>query len=128
MRRAISTTELVTLDGRSKTARAWAEERGLSWAAVWARRSRGESWPSALDPAPREDAVQLARKPQFICAATALVTLGGACKTVSEWAAERHLKLQTVKMRRYRGARWEEALNPQLRPRGWMDGFSVSVG
>lgn len=128
MRRAISTTEQVTLDGKTKTARAWAEDRGLSWAAVWTRRSRGESWPRALDPTPREDAVQQARNAKCICSATHLVTMDGTSKTVSEWAAERRLKLQTVKMRRYRGAGWAAALNPELRARRWMDGFMLSAG
>lgn len=45
-----------------------------------------------------------------ICAATCLVTLGEDTKTAWEWAAERGVKWQTVKMRRYRGCSWHEAL------------------
>lgn len=56
-----------------------------------------------------------------ICSAAMLVTFDGQTKTASEWAAERGLKWQTVKMRRFRGGSWEEALRPDLRARRWMD-------
>lgn len=61
-----------------------------------------------------------------ICAATTLVTLGGETKPAPEWAAERGLKWQTVKMRRYRGAGWAEALCPELRARNWMEGWALA--
>lgn len=57
------------------------------------------------------------------CAAEMLVTLDGQTKPASQWAAERGLKWQTVKMRRFRGWTWAEALHPELRPRRWMDRF-----
>jgi hypothetical protein len=55
------------------------------------------------------------------CAAEMLVTLDGQAKPASQWAAERGLKWQTVKMRRFRGWTWGEALHPELRPRKWME-------
>ena len=58
-----------------------------------------------------------------ICAAEMPVTLGGKTLPASQWAAERGLKWQTVKMRRYRGASWREALRPELLVRRWMDGW-----
>ncbi|TBW11690.1 hypothetical protein E0E50_05835 [Azotobacter chroococcum subsp. isscasi] len=61
-----------------------------------------------------------------ICAAEMPVTLDGRTKPASQWAAERGLKWQTVKMRRYRGARWEEALRPELYARSWMEGWSFA--
>lgn len=62
-----------------------------------------------------------------ICAAETLVTLDGTTKQAARWAAERGLKWQTVKMRRFRGWSWTEALHPELRQRGrWMDGWSCS--
>jgi len=61
-----------------------------------------------------------------VCAAKTLVTLGGKTKTAPEWAAERGLKWHTVKMRRYRGAGWEEALRPELHARSWMEGWSLA--
>lgn len=61
-----------------------------------------------------------------ICAATTLVTLGGETKPATEWAAERGLNWTTVKMRRYRGASWAEALCPKLRARNWMAGWSLA--
>ena len=54
------------------------------------------------------------------CAANMLVTLNGATKTAKEWADERGLKWQTVKMRRYRGGSWEEALHSELQRTSWM--------
>lgn len=55
------------------------------------------------------------------CAAEMLVTLEGQTKPAIQWAAERGLKWQTVKMRRFRGWTWAEALHPELRSRGrWM--------
>lgn len=54
------------------------------------------------------------------CAAAMLVTLDGATKTAKEWADERGLKWQTVKMRRYRGGSWEEALHSELQRTSWM--------
>lgn len=63
-----------------------------------------------------------------ICAATTLVTLDGKTKPAPEWAAERGLKWQTVKMRRYRGAAWDEALCPELRRTPWMDRWSAGGG
>lgn len=119
---------MVTLEGVTKQAKVWAEERELSWAAVWTRRNRGETWADALNPEPREDAVQRARKNTCICAASTLVTLDGETKEAPEWAAERGLKWQTVKMRRMRGAGWAEALCPQLRGRRWMDSFTMANG
>lgn len=60
-----------------------------------------------------------------ICAAEMPVTLGEKTLPASQWAAERGLKWQTVKMRRYRGASWREALHPELRVRRWMDGSAA---
>jgi len=60
------------------------------------------------------------------CSATMLVTLNGQTKLAPEWAAERGLKWQTVKMRRFRGSTWEEALRPELRARRWMDGWNYA--
>lgn len=57
------------------------------------------------------------------CAAEMLVTIEGQTKPAIQWAAERGLKWQTVKMRRFRGWTWAEALHPELRPRRWMDCF-----
>ncbi|WP_269820058.1 hypothetical protein [Azotobacter chroococcum] len=37
------------------------------------------------------------------------------------------MKWVTVKMRRYRGAGWMEALCPKLRARNWMVGWRYSV-
>jgi len=55
-------------------------------------------------------------------------TLGGQTKTAPEWAAERGLKWHTVKMRRYRGCTWNEALSPELWPRSrWMEGLSYGA-
>ena len=45
-----------------------------------------------------------------ICSSETPVTFGGVTKTAAEWAAERGLEWQTVKMRRYRGSSWGEAL------------------
>jgi hypothetical protein len=61
-----------------------------------------------------------------ICAAEMPVTLGGQTKQALEWAIERGLKWQTVKMRRYRGDTWNEALRPNLRPRTWMKGWTMN--
>lgn len=63
-----------------------------------------------------------------ICAAEMPVTLDGRTKPASQWAAERGLKWQTVKMRRYRGAGWIEALCPELRRTPWMDRWAVVLG
>lgn len=57
------------------------------------------------------------------CAAEMPVTIEGQTKPAIQWAAERGLKWQTVKMRRFRGWTWAEALHPELRPRRWMDCF-----
>jgi len=58
-----------------------------------------------------------------ICATNTLVTLGGVTKTAIDWAEKRGLKWQTVRMRRYRGSSWEEALRPGLRRVRWMDNW-----
>ena len=56
-----------------------------------------------------------------VCARTTLVTLDGEVRPAGELAAERGLNWTTVKMRRYRGWTWTEALSPELRPRSrWM--------
>ncbi|MNG36564.1 hypothetical protein D3C84_1236330 [compost metagenome] len=56
------------------------------------------------------------------------VTIEGQTKPASQWAAERGLKWQTVKMRRFRGWTWAEALHPELRRRGrWMECFSCGT-
>lgn len=60
-----------------------------------------------------------------ICANSTRVTLGEVTKTAIEWAEERGLKWQTVRMRRYRGASWEEALRPGLRRSLWMRAWSL---
>jgi len=62
-----------------------------------------------------------------ICAAAMPVTLSGQTKLASQWAAERGLKWQTVKMRRMRGGNWAEALHPELRPRKWMECWSCDA-
>lgn len=54
-----------------------------------------------------------------ICAATSLVTLGGVTKSAQEWARERGVKWQTVKMRRYRGSSWGEALRAGRHRNPW---------
>lgn len=41
---------LVTLDGITQTALAWAEERGLRWNTVEVRRHRGANWEEAFRP------------------------------------------------------------------------------
>ena len=50
-----------------------------------------------------------------ICACGQMVTMKGRTMTAYEWAELHGLKWQTVKMRRMRGACWEEALRPGLR-------------
>ena len=54
-----------------------------------------------------------------VAAASQLVTLDGVTKPAAQWASERGLKWQTVKMRRMRGAGWTEALKPGLRLSSW---------
>lgn len=61
-----------------------------------------------------------------ICAATAMVTLGGVTKTAQEWAMERGVKWQTVKMRRYRGSSWSEALRSGHYRSPWATNWVVS--
>lgn len=62
------------------------------------------------------------------CAAEMLVTLEGMTKPAMQWADERGLKWQTVKMRRFRGWTWSEALHPELRPRSrWMECWSCGA-
>lgn len=41
---------LVTLDGVTKPALVWANERGLKWQTVKMRRLRGDNWREALQP------------------------------------------------------------------------------
>lgn len=60
--------------------------------------------------AARRDAVAAASHP---------VTFDGVTKPAAQWAHERGLKWQTVKMRRMRGAGWAEALKPGLRISSW---------
>ena len=40
--------QLVTLNGETKPALAWANERGLKWQTVKMRRLRGDNWTDAL--------------------------------------------------------------------------------
>jgi hypothetical protein len=40
----------VTLDGVTKPALVWANERGLKWQTVKMRRLRGDNWREALQP------------------------------------------------------------------------------
>ena len=42
--------QLVTIDGVTKPACTWAEERGLKWQTVKMRRMRGDNWTDALSP------------------------------------------------------------------------------
>ncbi len=60
-----------------------------------------------------------------ICAAAMPVTLNGQTKLASQWAAERGLKWQTVKMRRMRGENWTEALTPELRRTTFMSSWRM---
>lgn len=46
-----------------------------------------------------------------VCAATCTVVINGELRTALEWANAHGLKWQAVKMRRYRGACWEEAFS-----------------
>lgn len=62
---------------------------------------------------------------QTVCASTTRITLGEETLTAIEWAARRDLKWQTVRMRRYRGESWTEALSPGLRKTRWMNGLSM---
>ncbi len=62
-----------------------------------------------------------------ICGASTLVTFDGEERSALEWATKRGLKWQTVRMRRYRGASWEEALRPGLRRTPWMAGWAMSA-
>lgn len=60
-----------------------------------------------------------------VCAADTPITIDGQTKPASQWAAERGIKWQTVKMRRMRGDSWRDALDPE-RPRGlWMQGWML---
>ncbi|WP_244541062.1 hypothetical protein [Azotobacter beijerinckii] len=54
------------------------------------------------------------------------MTLDGEVRPAGELAAERGLNWTTVKMRRYRGWTWTEALCPKLRARNWMAGWSLA--
>lgn len=64
-----------------------------------------------------------------ICAAGDLVTYEGRTQTALAWALERKIKWQTVKMRRYRGASWAEALRlSRLHSNRWMDNFALGQG
>lgn len=54
-----------------------------------------------------------------VAAVSQSVTLDGETKPAGQWASERGLKWQTVKMRRMRGAGWREALAPGLRISAW---------
>lgn len=65
---------------------------------------------------------------QAICAGTTQVTLEGETLTAIEWAEKRGLKWQTVRMRRYRGAGWTEALRPGLKRSRWMRNISLGRG
>lgn len=62
---------------------------------------------------------------QTVCASTTLITLGDETLTAIQWAARRGLKWQTVRMRRYRGEGWTEALSPGLRKNRWMASMPV---
>jgi len=42
--------QLVTLNGETKPALAWATERKLKWQTVKMRRLRGDNWTQALEP------------------------------------------------------------------------------
>lgn len=41
---------LITLEGETMPAMAWAAQRGLKWQTVKMRRLRGDSWQQALEP------------------------------------------------------------------------------
>lgn len=45
----ITQMTLVTLDGITQTAMAWANERGLSWETVRSRKYRGSTWEAAFN-------------------------------------------------------------------------------
>lgn len=62
-----------------------------------------------------------------ICGAGTRLTFHGVEKTALEWAEDRGLKWQTVRMRRYRGASWGEALRPGLRRTPWMVAWAMSA-
>ena len=62
---------------------------------------------------------------QTVCASTTRITLGNETLTAIEWAKRRGLKWQTVRMRRYRGEGWTEALSPGLRRNRWMSNMSM---
>ncbi len=56
-----------------------------------------------------------------ICAGATPVTFDGETRPAMEWADQRGLKWQTVKMRRLRGDSWADALEPGLRKNSFMD-------
>lgn len=67
-----------------------------------------------------------AERARTTCAAGTRIMIDGITKTAGEWAAERGIKWQTVKMRRMRGDGWRLALDPD-RPRGmWMAGWMMA--
>lgn len=66
-----------------------------------------------------------ARVPET-CARGTPITIDGVTRTAGEWAAERGLKWQTVKMRRHRGDSWRQALSPELRRTPWMSTWTLA--
>lgn len=60
-----------------------------------------------------------------ICAAATPVTLDGVTLLAMEWAVSRGLKWSTVKMRRMRGADWNQALEPELKRTTFMSSWRM---
>ncbi|HEY6612737.1 MAG TPA: hypothetical protein VIZ86_16605 [Pseudomonas sp.] len=60
-----------------------------------------------------------------ICSSETKVTFDEVTMTAYEWAALRKIKWQTVKMRRYRGASWGEALRAGRTHNRWIAGLGA---
>lgn len=60
-----------------------------------------------------------------ICSTDTPVEFDGVTRTAIEWAEARKIKWQTVKMRRYRGASWAEALRQGRIHNRWLSNMGA---
>lgn len=124
---------MVTIDGVTKTARQWAEEKDLKWSTVATRYQQGKTWEEALQPLHKGSASAGSKKSSISAAAakrmvgrkpvpdndepslaeqikTTTVTVGNETKTVEEWMVINGVNITVLRNRRMFGATWLEAI------------------
>lgn len=94
-----------TIDGQTKTLKAWCQHYGVSYQMVWMRMNRGVPLLRALKPPTRQR-----RNEDY--------TFGSVTKTLSEWCADYGISFQTFWYRKKRGWDIKRALETPAVSRG----------